>query len=243
MKDYSKFIQSSYGFITKYEIVGDEIHVYTAETKKGEPHKYPATKEWIKYVEDRLENQYKLLFENKDFIKEDFMKQCRNTVKRIAMILIGAILGLGAGFSIVFSSVVSGVLSIILSLLVVLASKKRISNIGENFDEEINTFESYFANRKLIETTVKKDKNPIEYLTSKATKKIASNEKLKEQGTIDSVFNIDFMDNINPKDLKKIVDRYLISVGLNSEQTFVMDDLNNDELNKSKVRKRVSNKK
>ena len=233
MKDYSKFIQSSYGFITKYEIVDDEIHIYTAESKKGEPHKYPANKEWISYVESRLENQYKLLFANKEMIKKDYLKKKDMSLVVAIASVCAILLSLGVFLSL------SVVWPLMLTLGAVgfafLGNSAVLDNATKEFDEEMKILEVCINKRNEIEKRSRQDKNVTEYLSFQAAKRLANNEELRKMGTLDSSFNIDFMDKTKLKDLKKLLQRYLISVGLTEEQKFVASG--KDEKMKRKTKK------
>ena len=153
MKDYSKFIQSSYGFITKYEIVDDEIHVYTAETEKGEPHKYPANKEWITSVEKRLENQYKMVINNREVIKKDFLNRKSMPIKILAGLLILAFFVVGTIFTYMQAHVMPIVLGGIASILVSIFGAIVTFKISKKFDNELDLIEVYVNNRKNIEKT------------------------------------------------------------------------------------------
>jgi hypothetical protein len=55
-------------------------------------------------------------------------------------------------------------------------------------------------------------------LSSQAKSKINKNRNLKNIGLLDSVISVDFVDKLDLKDLKKLLNNYLISVDLQTEQ-------------------------
>lgn len=238
MKDYSKFIQSSYGFITRYEIVGDEIHIYTAETEKGEPQKMVATKENVAMVEERLENQYRMLLNNKDAIKEETFKKVRT----------GLLKGFGIGFGVVLiATVIMWIMNLVFpAIFVAIAALLGGAGLGAHilaqmdakFESEMKAFKTYLEDRKSIEERSKSDDNITSYLSKKAQNKLTANNKLKKNGIITDTLNIDFMDKSDLEDLKKLISRYLISVSLGEKQYFV-NPTDNDVNTNNKPKKRT----
>ena len=74
--------------------------------------------------------------------------------------------------------------------------------------------------RKNIEELARIDKNVTSYLNENTLFLIEENKKLKQQGTIDSVYNIDLMDKMELKELKKLLLRYHICESIETEQHF-----------------------
>lgn len=219
MKDYSNLIPTSYGFITKYEIIGDEIHIYTPETKKSEPHKYPLNEEWLSKMEKRLENQYQLIIENRDIVKKF---KIRELIKKIVppMNIGSGIFALAAIICAINNLLVClPLLSV--ALLLVFGKKIIIKKYTQKIDNELNLIEAYLQNKENIEELSQCDSNITAYLSKSARKQLDENQKLKERGTITSTYNVDFMDKTNPKDLRTMLDRYTISRSLLEPQTFV----------------------
>ena len=79
MKDYSNFFKNPHGFILNYTIENGEILVYTSKSKKGQPHRIPATPENIKEIESKLEKQYNKINEH---IKAKQMAKAREMEDR-----------------------------------------------------------------------------------------------------------------------------------------------------------------
>lgn len=219
MKDYSDLIPTSYGFVTKYEIIGNEIHIYTPETKRGEPHKYPLNEEWLSKIEKRLENQYQLIIENRQIVKKFKIK------KLIAKIAPPMNIG---GVLFVITAIICAINNILLwfplfltALLLILVQRPIIKKYAKQVDNELNLIEAYLQNKNNIEELTQNDPNITKYLSKNTKKQLIENQNLKEKGSITSVFNVDFMDKTNDKDLRKILDRYTISKSLLEPQTFV----------------------
>lgn len=221
MRDYSKYIQSSHGFITKYEIKDGKIYVYTSESKNKEPHIYPANKEWINSIETRLERQYNMLINNKQAIKKDYLKKISNPTRLIFLSLIILFLLLGSIISLSNVTILPFLCSLIPSIFGIFISESIIINKKNKFDEELSLIETYVKNKKDIEKVNVKDQNVTNYLSTRSNKVYIEKTDLKEKGIIDNIFNIDFMDSISLKELKNLLNRYLICKGLKSEQTYV----------------------
>lgn len=220
MKDYSNLIPTSYGFVTKYEIVGDEIHIYTSETKKGEPHKYPLNEEWLSKIERRLENQYRLITENRAIVKKTKVKELISKISPITTTSISALI-VGAVFCIINSLTIVCGLLVSIALLLALGKNAIIKQYAKKLDSEFDLIEAYLQNKNGIEDLSQTDKNITAYLSKSATKRLNENQSLKENGTISNAFNVDFMDKTSNHELRKMLDRYTISKSLLEEQSFV----------------------
>ena len=236
MKDYSKFIPSSFGFITKYEIVGDEIHIYTPETKKGQPHKYPATKEKIAYFESRLKKQYQLIVENKAFLQKTIATEATRKILPVTTI-IAIVMAIIAVCNIALTSLPIWLSAIVGAgaLAIGIGGPVIVSQIVKTFSNETDIAEVYLNKRADIEALNKEDKNVTEYLSKTATKRLESNEELKGKRRLDTIFSIDFLDKSTLRDLKKLITRYLISRDLKAEQQFVIPVEETEEVSEKKT--------
>lgn len=237
MKDYSQFIPNSFGFITKYEIVEDEIHVYTPETKKGQPHKYPATKEKIAFFEDRLKKQYELVVENREFLKEQVAQESKKTILPVTSIA-AAVMALVAAGIVALSSLPVWVAAILgtAALATGIAGPVMVSHTTKQFEQETELARIYLDKRADIDAVSKDDSNVTAYLSKSATKKLSATEELRKKKRIDTRFSIDFLDKASLKDLKQLIARYLISTNINKEQQFVRPAANTPQQNKPKKR-------
>ena len=96
-----------------------------------------------------------------------------------------------------------------------------IKEIKENnLKKEIKQYIKYMKNRKNIEELAKIDENVTAYLNEETLSLIEENKKLNQQGIIDSVYNIDLMDKMSLKELKKLLLRYHICETIESTQQF-----------------------
>ena len=238
MKDYSNFIPTPYGFITKYEIVGNQILVYTSENKKGKPHVYVATSDTIKYIDERLGNQYKMILKNRQIIKNEFIKkQCGVVAKigvalSISTMIIGLVLAGTLGWLLpAFMGVIAATLTYGLAMAITEQMEKK-------FDQKLDIYQDYLNNREKIEEKRKEDENIIRYLSPKATSNIRGNEQLRESGLIDMALNIDFMDKVKLKDLRELLTSYRICEDLAKKQNFLVPNEY-----KKKVKKKTESKK
>jgi len=226
MKDYSKFIN---GFITNYEIKDNEILIHTPLTKKNEPIRRPYTKENIKKYEARIENQYNMIIENQEeIIKFNNKRMSKylavwgiisSILTTSSFILLGATLIPRLIFAFCLASVFTG---------------SCIIEIKENnFRNELKQYVKYMKNRQNIEELAKKDENVTAYLNQESLSLIEENEKLKQEGIIDSVYNIDLMDKMELKELRKLLLSYHISESIEIEQQFRIPE----EISKCKTKK------
>lgn len=217
MKDYSKYIPSSYGFITKLEIVGEEVHVWTPATKKSEPHKYPVSE--LPRLQKRLENQYNLIIKNKKIIKEEVMSKAGSNIL-MSIIAISAPTLLVSLILAVMESLMFLTLLAIPAAYAFVASKS-LNKTEASFEETMELYELYLKERKSIETLSKDDENITIHLNDKTNNRIKTNEELQQNGIISETFNIDFMDKTSLKELKKLLTKYQISKSLLEPQVFV----------------------
>jgi len=219
MKDYSNLIPTSHGFVTKYEIVGDEIHIYTSESKKGEPHKYPLSEEWLSKIEKRLENQYQLIIENREIVKKVSINEYASKISPVMNI--GGVVCAISSIILAINSMWLCVPLVLAAFLLVFGKRAVIKKHAKQIDDELDIIQAYLENKDEIEELSKTDKNITAYLGYSASKRFKTNQSLKDNGTIASAFNVDFMDKTNNKELRKMLDRYTISKALLEEQSFV----------------------
>lgn len=214
MKDYSKYIKSALGFILKYEIKDGIIYVYTAKSKKGEPHEYPATKENIEYFENRLEDQYQMVIENKKLITFSELSKIRSTylIGGVAFTLSMILFALG-GVVIPTITTILSVSSLILSGV--------FNQIYKNDLKELKVFEKFMKEKENLEENIN-NPNLTKYLKQETLDKIEENQTLKDNRLISNVFNIDFMDKVSLEELKNLLLRYEIDKNFHKDQRFVI---------------------
>lgn len=221
MRDYSKYIQSSYGFITSYKIEDGKIYVFTAQTEKNEPHIYPATSEWVKSIETRMERQYRMLIDNKDVIMKDYLKRVTKPVKTLFGLLIILCLIGGVTSSLYINALYPFISGAVSAMLFSFASFGFVQIKKIKMFDELNLIESYVDNKTDIENVNERDKNVTNHLLRYSNIRYEEKLEQKKQGLIEDVFNIDFMDRLSLVELKNLLNRYFICKGLESEQIFV----------------------
>ena len=237
MKDYSKYIKSSYGFITKYVVDRDQIFVYTAESEKDKPHVYLATKENLKYIDERLENQYKLILQNRNFIESDYSKTVCDKIIKIGEIIL-CVLFVGTMFaSNILNIALPLVLGIILGSSAFIGSTLFAEYKREKLKEYLDLCQDYLNNRENLSIKRENDSNVIRSLSGKTLELIEKKEKQKDVGLIDSAFDIDLMDKMELQDLRRLLINYRICREIKNEQTFV-NAAEKKKLIKKKERKR-----
>jgi len=213
MKDYSNYIKN---FFSHYKIENGELLVYTPNTKKNEPHRLPLTKENIKKFESKLEKQYQILIDNQDKIIE-YEKNRKNFLLKVLLLILAPIPIMAV---IIYDAFLIPLIIMASYLSVALIGSYMIKKSIDKFRKEIKQYIRYINNRLDIEKQSEIDKNVTTYLNQKTKNLIEENQTLKNQGTIDSVFNIDLMDKMSLKELKKLLQRYKLSKSIEEEQSF-----------------------
>lgn len=201
MKDYSQFMKNKNSYILGYEIEGDEVLVYFANTDKTKPNIYPATKEVIEMLDKRMEEQYKILIDNnKTMMKNKFSKVLilSSIPLLILMVFVLANLGISNSISLYSLIIING------ALITGLISKEIIS--AKNY-EQIRTYQRYLESKDILSNSIKKDQNIARYISEEARLDLEVQQELVDKNLIDDPFNINFMDNASIKDLKEILHR------------------------------------
>lgn len=227
MKDYSKYFQnieskgidSSYGYITKLEVVGDEVHVWTAQTKKSEPLKYSILE--LPYFLEKLEKQYQTIIDNKEIIKKDYIRP--KQVRIIFTFLTIIIALITKGTSLLFADALQLGISLIVGTLTlgIGGMFTCFNKIEEKFEQELAIYKDFLEKRNDIERQAKTDKNITENLSRSTTKTITTKTLAKDNGITNQIYDIDFMDKVSLRQLKKIIENYNQSKSLFEEQNFV----------------------
>lgn len=244
MKDYSKYFQnteltdidSSYGFITRLEVVGEEVRVWTPKTKKSEPRKYSINE--LPYFLEKLEKQYQTVIDNEKTIKNDCIKPKKRAFTIIILTIMIALVtksiflmnadALQLGLTLLAGSLMLGPSSMFFGL----------NKIEEKFDQELDIYQDFLEKRNDIEKQAKIDKNITENLSRSTTKRIASKEMSKEKGTTSQIYDINFMDKTSLTELRKILENYNQSKSLFEEQKFVNPNEKKEEQGKIRTLKK-----
>lgn len=223
---YARYF-GTYGFITKLKIKGDELHVYTKETAKGEPNKYPLREKITEYSE-RLENQYRLITdeENITIVKNDLINSSRKKLNKTLLIL-SIIVFLGTFFSsLALSTLLPLCIGVAVEISLMIGHATTLNKIIKNFDEEMDMVKTYLYSRSDMEKMSKKDPNVISNLKPSTLNRININNELYRDNMIPDIFDITLLDDLmskatSKKELNKLLKSYLICVALRQPQVFV----------------------
>lgn len=224
---YSKYIPSSYGFITKLEIVDNVLHVYTDKTIKREPHKYPLGDKFSKYAK-RLEKQYELITEeeNLQLIKNDLITETKKILNTGLLVLSAPIL-LASGFTaIILSAIAPVMIGLIIEATLMVIRQLSLNKVESDFDDEMNMIKKYLKHRQDIETMSKQDINVTSNLSIDTLNRINTNQELHENHLIPEIYDITLLDDLisqqrSKSELKKLLTNYMICVALEEPQVFV----------------------
>lgn len=233
---YAKYIRSPYGFICDYDVQDGKVVIYTAKSKKREPHTYTANKENIGFSETRLEKQYQLLREHKDEIKKDICKTVRGVMYRLVA---GSILGTGLLFAILTTlniTTIGAAIMLFLELLSIPVGEISLATWKAKFDEAIEAQEMYMSERANIESKSQQDENITQYLSQHTLNILEENKKLQQEGKIDQVFNINLMDKSSLKDLKTLLERYQISMNLGTAPEYHAPEVTSKPKKKMRIK-------
>lgn len=228
MNDYSKYVNIPEDFILSYEVENDGITIKTKENPKGDKDKPPVTKNNIKECENKLKDQYITLIQKQEKILQENIDKRIKIVSLLAIVLT-VICILTSEFSDLLGMIFCGMAvstTIIGSICTVLYQKI--------FKSEITTYKKFLTERKEIEQTNQIDKSITQNLSKPTREILRTNHKLKNEGLIDQVFNINFMDKASLIDLKKILERYCIS-----RTTKSINDSKNENNYQGRAKKRT----
>ena len=224
---YAKYIPSSYGFITKLEIVDDTLYGHTKETAKRDPHKYPIRERIVEFS-GRLENQYRLITDNKNLqvIKNDLIHDKKSMLLSILVILSGPI-SLTSILSALALSTITPLAAGAAAIGALLVAKQIILNkVSTDFDKEMDTIKTYLNYRSNIEEMSQEDSNVTNNLSRITTNRIDTNRFLYEDGIVPEIFDITLLDELisktkTKKELEKLLTNYKICAALRQPQIFV----------------------
>lgn len=244
---YVKYFKNQKGFITGIEIVNDEIHVYTAASKKGEPEIFPI-KEKLPEYSQTLETQYRLITpeETAKMIKKDLMQTVKekvNIMTTVGVVSLAVAAGVTLALDIIALPAITG-LCILLSLVL---RNITLKNKSKSIDNETDMIRTYLDYRHDIETEYKQNQNVTRYLSDTTKHRITINEEYKQDKLIEDVFDIILMDELldkkKLKDLRTLLNHYIIGKSLEQPQAIINPENNNQSSQtKSKPKKRKKQK-
>lgn len=202
MDDYSKFLKAPSNFIKGYQIKNGEIIVRAKCKKKIKQYKFRVTKSKIKYYESILLNQYQEVISKQNEILRSKIDIRVGVYCVIAMFLCiaSAIL---SDFSDTLGKFLCG--SGMLTFLVNVLDNYIYS---EYFKSKIKLYKMFLNQRTKLEQSNELRQISIYTLSNRTQKNLRTNIELKEDGLIDNVFNINFMDMASLKDLRNLITIY-----------------------------------
>lgn len=221
VKDYSKFIQSSYGFITKYVVEKDQLFVYTTENEKNKPHVYSVTKDSLKYIDERLENQYMLVLKNRKLIEDDYSKNVCDKIIKGGEVVLYTLLAIMLFVSGLLNAVWPLISGLFFGACIFISSTLFADYKRRKFKEHLDLCQDYLNNRENLSKKRANDSNVIRNLSCDTLDLIEKKEKQKDMGLIENAFDVDLMDKMQLEDLRRLLIDYRICEGIKSEQTFV----------------------
>lgn len=241
MNDYSGFINNPYGFIRKYKIDQKKgtIEVTTSKSKSNKPHVYEATPERVGQIDSRLGEQQKLINKHSKTIKSIISKVVRKKIFPISIAV--AVLGLIFNCISVFTNLplfIGNILFAVGSTSVLCT--EGILNIWRHRFDKKNKIKEEFAKKSInIEKTMEQDENITRYVSRSTIQNIDDFKALKAADRIDHILINGFIDSTKLKDLKMMLEQYLIATNLTTDLEFRAPDA---ETPKKRQRKPKQNK-
>ena len=232
---YSKYIDSKHGFVVDYSVSqpinkeSDEcdlinsftknnrlLMVWTPSTRLSQPYAETATKERVEYFENRNQEQYQIVFENKDKIIKRNKRKTRGFIYPLSgLLLMLSFVLRNFSLPLLFTMGLSftGVSLIALGEMAIIL-------VTENFESKLRTYQEYINNAKKIEERTKKDQNITRYLNEESKELIKEQVTLQKDGYIDNIYNTHLMDSMSLKELRELLLRYKMSKALEEPLTF-----------------------
>lgn len=210
MKDYSKYLGNSYGFITDISLTPSKISITTSKNDQNEPNEYDI--KLSKYYLERYEKQYQLIINNKDKIIKG------ETKKYKIYYLIGLLICLIPFISlpIITNKILTSII-LVIGISTILTGAKEIYNYKQEFNREMQLYKRILENKDKIETAIANDKNVTKYLDEQTKKCLEENQRLHNVGAVDDVININFIDKSSLEGLSKLLKMTKISNALQDE--------------------------
>ena len=210
MKDYSRYFKDPEGFITKVNINKDQIEVLFSDASgsKRPIFTYPLTKEKLKFFGERLEKQYKKVYEDKN-----------NIVKNKVTFVLGMVLlfAFGSGAYCVTNQmlecmpVLIGVIGLDMAGIILNESLKN------NHRRTIDTEYRCVSLQQEFDSVTEYEHNITKTISKDGQNLLRQQAELKDKGYVDSAYNIFFIDNASIDDLKEISARLKIYSALQKE--------------------------
>lgn len=232
MNDYSKFFENPESYITSIDVNPKNSSKFTVTYSGGIRCEYELTRENLKAMYKRIEDQYLKIINNKRLIFSN---------KKINTTLIGLILSAIGSF---IFCVTSGTVTDPLILTAFGAVSLGVTGIGLN--SAINSskrnvftiYETFLKNLQDIEQAAKNDKNILSGINKESTKILDAEKELASKGLTESEFSVNSMDKISISELKKILHQYKIYLGLQQKVELNQEIYKGSRMGKSRVKRK-----
>lgn len=227
MKDYSKYFENPCSFITNILVDEEKEEIYVTFANNI-VNKYPCTKENIKFLYQRLEDQYSMSFANSEKVSSNKARPVFIGVAMTSAVLLAAMLTLNLPIPSVYAYGAIGCIGISIGGF----AFNELAIIGKNRNT-LKIYELYLKNRESLEEAAFKDQNILSKVSEEGHENLRKENNLIGKNLLElgETFNVNWMDKASLSDLKTIATQLKIYQGLQQPVEFIED--------KSKTKKRI----
>lgn len=227
MKDYSKYFENPCSFITNILVDEEKEEIYVTFANNI-VNKYPCTKENIKFLYQRLEEQYSMSFANSEKVSSNKARSFFIGTALTAAIFLAVTLGLNLPVSSILAYGAIGCVGVSVGGF----AFNELAVIGKN-RKTLKIYELYLKNRESLEEAAFKDQNILSKVSEEGRENLRKENGLIGKNLLElgETFNVNWMDKASLNDLKTIATQLKIYQGLQQPVEFVED--------KPKTKKRI----
>lgn len=227
MKDYSKYFENPCSFITNILVDEEKEEIYVTFANNI-VNKYPCTKENIKFLYQRLEDQYSMSFANSEKVSSNKARSFFIGTALTAAVFLAVTLGLNLPVSSILAYGAIGCVGVSVGGF----TFNELAIIGKN-RKTLKIYESYLKNREFLEEAAFKDQNILSKVSEEGRENLRKENGLIGKNLLElgETFNVNWMDKASLNDLKTIATQLKIYQGLQQPVEFVED--------KPKTKKRI----
>ena len=227
MKDYSKYFENPCSFITNILVDEEKKEIYVTFANNI-VNKYPCTKENIKFLYQRLEEQYSMSFANSEKVSSNKARSFFIGAALTAAIFLAVTLGLNLPVSSILAYGAIGCIGVSVGGF----AFNELAVIGKN-RKTLKIYELYLKNRESLEEAAFKDQNILSKVSEEGRENLRKENGLIGKNLLElgETFNVNWMDKASLNDLKTIATQLKIYQGLQQPVEFVED--------KPKTKKRI----
>lgn len=227
MKDYSKYFENPCSFITNILVDEEKEEIYVTFANNI-VNKYPCTKENIKFLYQRLEEQYSMSFANSEKVSSNKARSFFIGTALTAAVFLAVTLGLNLPVSSILAYGAIGCIGVSVGGF----AFNELAVIGKN-RKTLKIYELYLKNRESLEEAAFKDQNILSKVSEEGRENLRKENGLIGKNLLElgETFNVNWMDKASLNDLKTIATQLKIYQGLQQPVEFVED--------KPKTKKRI----